>query len=200
MSIERKPKSLFYDEHPDDFRLVHPNMALETSALGLSTGISTSIPAKEGIRRFSRIHFTLWGALLTLFIIVFIGILIWLAVDISQQQSHLCFNASQSNTDTTNSGYVVFHKVAAEPYSGTPQSVLTSVTNVTTCESACTADASCLFFTHDLTNSKCYLYHQNSSVGLQNANAAVLGPTSLKANVFVKNTGRVMETLAVLAS
>jgi len=132
-------------------------------------------------------------ALVWIILLIFLGLMIWMAVEIGLIAPYLNGWPSAG----CKADYVVLQGVAAEPYSGPPTSVSTGVSDVASCQLTCDTDANCLFFTHDLTNSKCYFYN-NSILPLQNSQSAVAGPTKLNANVFVKNTGRYVQARAIL--
>jgi len=132
-------------------------------------------------------------AMVWIVLLIFLGLMIWMAVEIGLIAPYL--NGWPSAGCKGN--FVVVQGVAAEPYSGPPTLVSTGVSDVSTCQLTCDSDANCLFFTHDLTNSKCYFYN-NSILPLQNTQAAVVGPTKLNANVFVKNTGRYVQARVIL--
>ncbi len=130
-----------------------------------------------------------WWVVCWFFVLVFLGLMIWEIVVLVQYRGQV--SAGDPDVSCT-PGWVIHQGVAAEPYSGAPAQVLSAVTDVTTCQNTCASDNQCLFFTHDISNSSCYLYHNNTTMNDQNVSAAVMGPTHLQANVFVKNTGRVI--------
>ena len=150
------------------------------------------IPESQSMTKISSYPKWVWVFTGIVFLI-FLGLMIWMAVEIGLIAPYLNGWPSAGCVGD----YVVLQGVAAEPYSGPPSSVATDVSDVGTCQLTCDTDADCLFFTHDLTNSKCYFYN-NGILPLQNSQAAVTGPTKLNANVFVKNTGRYVQTRAIL--
>jgi len=61
---------------------------------------------------------------------LFLGLMIWLAVEIGEVNPFLCSWPQTATIDD----YVVFFNQAAEPLSGPPSSVTTGVSNSTTCQ------------------------------------------------------------------
>jgi len=99
-------------------------------------------------------------------------------------------------TTISSGDYVGFLNTACEPYTGPPVHVLSSVATVQPCMEYCTTtNSECKFFTHDITNGKCYFYTQNSlPIG---TGVPLIGPTQLEANVFVKKTYTALELQGV---
>ncbi len=138
--------------------------------------------------------FTLMTAFLSFCNAILLAFMIWMAVLISQTVGSICVGADFSSVGD----YVVAQNVVAEPYSGVPSSITANVTSSAICQTTCSAASDCLFFTHDRTNGNCYFYN-TSTLPLQNKNAAVVGPSpSVKGNVYVKNTGRLVQMRNVL--
>jgi len=126
--------------------------------------------------------------------LILISFMIWMAVLISRTAGSICVGTNVSCVGD----YVVAKNVVAEPYSGPPSSTISTVTSSAICQTTCSAASDCLFFTHDVSNGNCYLYN-SSTLPLQNKHAAVVGPShSVKGNVYVKNTGRLVQMRNVL--
>lgn len=138
-------------------------------------------------------RFSLAWFFLIFFILLFLALMIWPAVVIGINAPSIVYPANQSCVGN----YIVFSNSAAEPYSGPPSSVLTGVTSSKICQDNCNSSSTCLGFTHDISNSKCYLYN-NSTLPLQNNQAIVTGKTQVNANVFIKTSGRVIEFRGIM--
>lgn len=123
------------------------------------------------------------------------GLLIWLLIELERERPYYCGGAQTDSTST--SGYVVYQNRAAEPYCNKPSSVVTNAASAATCVSQCNSDSDCKFFTHNKDKSECYLY-QSSLFPDPNQNAAVPGPTTLNADVYVKTGTRVVEMIGTL--
>lgn len=122
-----------------------------------------------------------------------LGVMLWAAVTLGDERPYYTSNANTAAID----GYTVYYDRAAEPYSGTPERVLTGVVNDSTCVADCNADANCRFFTYDQTHARCYVYSASVLPG-QFAASAVPGPTQLNADVYVKTGNAVTQLRGAL--
>jgi hypothetical protein len=132
-------------------------------------------------------------ALLVIIAAALFGLMIWQSVVYADERPYYAPSAKTA----TVGNYKVYYNRAAEPFNGQPSSILTSVASVDTCTAACTAQSDCVFFTHDVTNSKCYLY-VGGVLPSQYTKAGVPGPTSLDADVYVKLGAMASELRGIL--
>jgi hypothetical protein len=178
-----------YNSHPQ--RPHHHHQEVKAHQVLVEIGPEEYVPFAEGVAKPS--HIVLLWLLFAFIWLAAVGLLIWFAVVISQESPFYCPDA----TTKTSGNYVVYQKRAAEPYCGTPASVSLNVTEADTCQTICTNDSNCLFFTYDQSHNKCYFY-ETGVLPLQNITAAVPGPTSLFSDVYVKNNGRVVQLRGAL--
>ena len=148
-------------------------------------------PYEAGVPKHWHINLA-WMVLIVIWAGI-VGLFVWLIIEFEKDRKFFCESADLFKDN----GYIKFQGRAAEPYTGRPTRVLTDVTSLTTCQSDCTSDSACRFFTHDLTHSKCYIYREGL-LPEQNAEAAVPGPTNLNADVYVKDFERAVELRGVL--
>jgi hypothetical protein len=141
----------------------------------------------------TRWHFSAGWFLLLVVWAATMGILIWLIVEFQRDRKYFCESAALFDSND----YIKFQQRAAEPYAGRPARVVSNVNSADTCQADCTNDPECRFFTHDISHSKCYMYHEGI-LPEQNLAAAVPGPTDLMADVYVKKFERVVELRGVL--
>lgn len=127
-----------------------------------------------------------YAIMILLFVAVF-GVMIWAIVVFVDEKPYTVSNGSTE----TKEAYVIYQNMAAEPFAGRPNSVLTNVTSADTCVASCDKDTACKFFTFDQTNSKCYMYHNSVFPG-QFVNSAVAGPTEFDASVYIKKGSSVI--------
>jgi len=175
--------------HPKRPHHHHENIAAHKVLVELGPG--EYIPFAEGVAKPS--HMILLWILFVFVWLASIGLLVWFAVMLAFDAPYYCSDAKTQ----VSGNYQIYYGRAAEPYCGKPTSVQETITNVGTCQDLCTADSKCLFFTHDQTHEKCYFY-ASSTLPLQNALAAIPGPTTFFSQVYVKNNGKVAQLRGAL--
>jgi len=94
-------------------------------------------------------------------------------------------------------GYYVFDGQTAEPYNGTPKSVVdTTGTNSEPCRQACDDDEKCIMFSlHPLIH-KCFLYDESKL--LEDSafeDTPIVAPSNTNSSVYVKSGEAVIEFL-----
>lgn len=160
----------------------------------IETGPGEVIPYETGV--ITRWHFSAaWFALILVWAAT-VGALVWLIIEFARERPYFCENATLTEED--DGAYIMFQGLAAEPYSGRPDKVLSKVKSVTECFDECT-NSECGFFTHNVDQKQCYLYNQGVLPD-QNLKAATPGPSSLDTNVYVKKYGRAVELRGILKS
>ena len=138
---------------------------------------------------------TLMAILFFLVIFSLLGLLIWFTVDLSQRSEMVCDSASVKSDGE----YYKFSNRTTDVYNGRVAKQMTGTLDA--CKSECKLSpdlgADCSFFTR--TKTGCNLYTKGVLTG-QNANAALVGPTQLSEDVYVKKSVRYVQLVGAFGN
>jgi hypothetical protein len=175
--------------HPDAPH--HHHRSVKDHQVLVQIGPNELAPYAEGVVKPSHV-IVLW-VLFAMVWAVSVGLLIWFIILFVRESAYYCPDAL---TDTSGI-FTVYAKRAAEPYSGPPSSVSTEVLDVGACETLCTNDSDCLFFTYNAGLGHCYFYN-SGILPQQNILASVPGPTTLFSYVYVKKNAKLVQLRGAL--
>lgn len=136
----------------------------------------------------------------TMFAIVFAGVfagLIYMFIVFAEEKKYYITDAE---TEVVGSFIKYFDRTTV-PYNGPVSTMYAGVVDHSTCITYCDS-SNCLFFTHDTTNQKCYVYNPTIVGVLPDPNelAAIPGPTSTQQDVYVRRGQRVVELRGALTN
>jgi hypothetical protein len=135
-------------------------------------------------------HHTLGYVLIILALAGVVGVLVWLILLFEDEKQYHCEQAKQ----IIDSDFTIYKNRAAEPYNGEIKEIKTG-SSVETCKTSCdTID--CKFFTYHNDLESCYLY-ESGIIPYQHSDVALIGPTNINADVYVKSGEKVSELVGV---